>query len=83
VSKKGKKSMPPRTKNPEDPNAYAFWLQPLPPFDVRYESNWVAQSLDYVGPFTFRAIAERERVDRLVSGGHRLKLVPGGKKEAP
>jgi hypothetical protein len=76
-----KKGMPPRTKSPDDPNAYAFWLQPLPPFDVRYESTWVAKSLDYVGPFSFRVVAERERVDRLLSGGSRLRLIPGKRKE--
>lgn len=73
--------MPPRT--PGDPTAYAFWLQPLPPFDVKYESGKKAKALDYVGPFSFRAMAERERVDRLLSGGRHLRLVPGGKKEAP
>jgi hypothetical protein len=76
-----RKPMPPRI--PEDPNSYWFWLQPLPPFEVRYTPNWQAKLMNYVGPFSFRAAAERERVDRLVSGGHRLKLVPGGKKEAP
>ena len=73
--------MPPRTANPEDPNAYAFYLQPLPPFDVRYTPRWQAKIMEYVGPFSFRAAAERERVDRLLSGERRLKLVPGGKKE--
>lgn len=64
----------------EDPNAYWFWLQPLPPFEVRYAPNWEAKARDFIGPFSFRANAERERVDRLTSGVN-LRLIPGKRKE--
>jgi hypothetical protein len=81
--KKPKKFMP----LPEDPNCYWFWLQPRGPLDndfgIKYAPNWEAKEMKYVGPFSFRAAAERERLDRLLSGGRHLKLVPGGKKEAP
>lgn len=80
MKKKGK-SMPPRI--PGDPNSYWFFLQPLPPFDVKYTSNKEAKAKGMIGPFSFREFAECERVDRLVSGKSCLKLIPGGKKEAP
>lgn len=65
----------------EDPNDYWFWLQPLPPFEVRYAPNWEGKGRGFIGPFPFRAIAERERVDRLISGESRLRLIPGKRKE--
>lgn len=66
----------------EDPNDYWFWLQPLPPFEVRYAPNWEAKARDFIGPFSFRSIAESERVDRLISGAN-LRLIPGKRKEKP
>lgn len=64
----------------EDPNTYWFWLQPFEPFEVRYAPNWEAKARSFIGPFSFRLVAERERADRLVSGAS-LKLISGGKKK--
>lgn len=66
---------------PEDPNAYWFWLQPLPPFDVRYAANWQAKAQGFIGPFSFRACAERERTDRLIARAP-LRLIGPGRKES-
>lgn len=76
------------SRKKEDPNDYWFWLQPLPGlgqdvFETKYAPNWEAKARGFVGPFSFREHAERERVDRLISGGRHLRLIPGGKKEAP
>lgn len=65
----------------EDPNQWWFWLQPLPPFDVRYAPNWEGRGRGFVGPFTFRACAERERTDRLLAGA-RLRLIGPKRKES-
>ena len=65
----------------EDPKTWWFWLKPEHPFEIRYAPNWQAKLMGFVGPFSFRACAERERVDRLLAGVN-LRLIGGTRKEA-
>lgn len=49
-----------------DRNTWWFWLDPLEAWAIKYAPAWQAETMEWIGPFTFRADAERERVDRLM-----------------